>query len=299
MKINYISVNKCRICGSTNLEKELEIKDFDTDLGSYGLLVCHDCGMYYTSPYPDSLTLPELYRERASKNFDIDNSQFFSSLKDYLMKRDLKRFLSSYRSIPESFVDIGAGNGRAVCMFRKIEPCADVVAVDFAEDPPERLNHAEFSSIKYMQTNIFLGNDNNKFDLIMLRHVLEHVEHPLEFINTISRKLTERGMLVIEVPNIKSGLCRVFPKWSPSYYPPYHLVHFTESNLEKLLVRTGLDFDLSQAEMPLMSNLLANMCHCKLNNVFRFVGMILHPAQLLVNSMYSEKSVLVAVLRKK
>lgn len=299
MKINYIAVNRCRICGSSNLKKELDISDFDTGLGSYDLLVCHDCGMYYTSPYPDSLTLPELYMERASKNFDVNNSALFSWLKDYLMKRDLKRYLSSYAVFPESFADIGAGNGRAVCMFSKIVPTASAVAVDFAEDPPERLSHTEFSSIKYMQTNAFLENDSKKFDLIMLRHVLEHVEYPLEFINTISQKLTGRGMLVIEVPNIKNGLCRVFPKWSPSYYPPYHLVHFTKSNLENLLAKTGLDFHLSQAEMPLMSNLLANMCHRKLNNVFRFIGMTLHPAQLLVNSMYSEKSVLVAVLRKK
>jgi 2-polyprenyl-3-methyl-5-hydroxy-6-metoxy-1,4-benzoquinol methylase len=43
-----------------------------------------------------------------------------------------------------------------------------------------------------------------KFDTIIMSHVLEHIEKPIEVLKHISRMLTDNGVFIISVPNAKS-----------------------------------------------------------------------------------------------
>ncbi|RKY83677.1 class I SAM-dependent methyltransferase, partial [candidate division KSB1 bacterium] len=52
------------------------------------------------------------------------------------------------------------------------------------------------------------------FDLVMMWHVLEHIENPVLYLKEISRILKENGKLIIEVPNLDSLNFRIFKeKW--------------------------------------------------------------------------------------
>jgi 2-polyprenyl-3-methyl-5-hydroxy-6-metoxy-1,4-benzoquinol methylase len=43
-----------------------------------------------------------------------------------------------------------------------------------------------------------------KFDTIIMSHVLEHIEKPIEVLKHISRMLSDKGVFIISVPNAKS-----------------------------------------------------------------------------------------------
>lgn len=64
-------------------------------------------------------------------------------------------------------------------------------------------------------------------DLIVAHHVIEHMEHPKEFIKECHRVLRNEGYLAIETPDIKHN--RLF------YMDPTHLHPFDKQALESLI----------------------------------------------------------------
>ena len=296
-KPNYLARKSCLVCGNEKLLCDFHIKDFDTGLGSFKLLRCPVCGMMYTSPYPEEASLHLLYQNRGSGNFDEGNNVFFEFLKDFMAKQNLKQYLKRFNTTVNSFVDVGTGNARFPCVFMDLCPSAQITAVDFPFSPPLRIGRGGHKKIEYIQTQVFL-QENEKYDLIFLRHVLEHVHNPVDFVNNLNGKLNEGGMMVIEVPDISHPISKLFKKYSPSFYPPYHLTHFSTDNIKCFMDKAAVNYDIAGAEMPLMSNLLANLFGCKLNNIFRLFGVFLHPIQLFLSFISGKKTVVVAVIRK-
>jgi len=76
---------------------------------------------------------------------------------------------------------------------------------------------------------------SQKFDCIVIRHVLEYVEDLKNFLNEISSSLNLDGYLAIEVPNIvytlKTGAIGSFIH--------EHISYFSSQSLEKLLSEMG------------------------------------------------------------
>lgn len=103
------------------------------------------------------------------------------------------------------------------------------------------------------------------FDVVFLRHVIEHVPDPNSLISNARKCLKPDGILIIETPNNKSleiafrprillstirNHKKRYPNDSAWKYirkriyairPPIHLLTFSNNNLEQLLIKNGLD----------------------------------------------------------
>ena len=78
-----------------------------------------------------------------------------------------------------------------------------------------------------------------RFDLITLWHVLEHVDDPFATVSDLRGLLAPGGLLVAEVPNIAGWAARRF---GPDWYHldlPRHLHHFTPTTLQRVFRRVG------------------------------------------------------------
>ena len=75
-----------------------------------------------------------------------------------------------------------------------------------------------------------------QFDLIVSRHVLEHIEAPRPFIKALATSLATSGQLWIEVPDLDSTLRTRL--WSNFYQ--LHCNYFTAATLDLLAVTVGL-----------------------------------------------------------
>ena len=72
------------------------------------------------------------------------------------------------------------------------------------------------------------------FDVITLWHVMGHLEHLNETWDTLNKLLTEKGVLIIAVPNCSSYDAKKYGAHWAAYDVPRHLWHFTPGTIQKL-----------------------------------------------------------------
>lgn len=113
-------------------------------------------------------------------------------------------------------------------------------------EPSDGANIAKKFGIKvkknFFSKKLFI---NKKFDLIILRHTLEHIENVNKFLKEIFHVMNDKSIFVIEVPNLRfylnRGLLEVF-----SFQ---HIHYFSIKTFRELAVKLNLKI-LSATETP-------------------------------------------------
>lgn len=78
--------------------------------------------------------------------------------------------------------------------------------------------------------------DKDAYDLVVIRHVVEHVEDPIGFVADAAQVVKKGGLLYVEVPNSYYSV-------QQTYFPEFHVDHisyFTTASLLRLLDMCGL-----------------------------------------------------------
>lgn len=120
--------------------------------------------------------------------FDIDLSTKGKNLKERLQDIPIPNKLK--------MLDIGAGTGFSFfCLpeHTQVEPYA-------IEASAKCLPFLESKGISIVG-NDFSSDFGEEYDLIVVRHVLEHVLNPISFLTKVRKSLKEEGYLYIAVPN--------------------------------------------------------------------------------------------------
>ena len=166
-------------------------------------------------------------------------------------------------------------------------------------NPPPALLQTNNPSIKYFNNTNFFGSES-KYNLIFLRHVLEHTHDPVSLIKYLGELLTDSGVLYVEVPNLDSGCAKVFGRSWKCYYVPRHILHFTTKSLASVIHEAGLNAEIGRNEMPLMGNTCAILTGTDLNNIFvKLIGVLLHPFQLAIEAFNNSSTCINAICRKR
>ncbi len=101
---------------------------------------------------------------------------------------------------------------------------------------------------RYLNINFYDANDEfilkNKFDIIIVSHVLEHIKERDEFMRKLADLLSEDGLIIITVPQERfRGESAIFPmlfnvfKLRPENP---HVINFRCKDLKELFDKTGL-----------------------------------------------------------
>lgn len=134
--------------------------------------------------------------------------------------------------------DLGCGNGRALMRFR--DAGCEVVGVDI---DPDALAVAGANGVPVIQgTAEDLPREvgARTYDLVLMRHSLEHCLQPDVVIGNAARLLGGGGYLLCEVPNNEAlGLAMMGQTW-PWLDVPRHLNFFTARSLHRLCGGHGL-----------------------------------------------------------
>src|SRR3989344_659844 len=99
----------------------------------------------------------------------------------------------------------------------------------------------------YHRDEVYLRNQElfenakikEKFDVVILNHVLEHLEQPEKVLQKIHSLLNKRGIIAINVPNAGSLSAKIYGASWKYVLPDEHLWQFTEKALKSLLEKNG------------------------------------------------------------
>ncbi len=80
-----------------------------------------------------------------------------------------------------------------------------------------------------------------KFDLISMWHVLEHVRDLEEQFSTFDRLLNDNGKIIIAVPNYESYDAIYYEKFWAAYDVPRHVWHFSKNSIKIISKQFGYE----------------------------------------------------------
>jgi len=235
--------DSCPLCKSNIYEKYKNLRDrFDTVDDKFNLYECDNCGIGFLNPMPvgdASLFYPQNYLSSESTDEQIPNKMDLEKWYRYDQYRFDFKLL--YRSTgvslqkAESFLDIGCGSGERVS-FAKETGCNRSSGIDKFNFSKTNLS----KGIEIINSDILEFSPLEKFQVVSLAHVLEHMENPEEILLYIKKNiLADNGHLFIQVPNYGAFERHIFKtKWF-CFDAPRHLWHFNNNSLQKFLQKLG------------------------------------------------------------
>lgn len=86
---------------------------------------------------------------------------------------------------------------------------------------------------------------NNKFDVICMYHVFEHIKKPRDFLETCKKLLNKTGKIVIEVPHSEDPLITIFDskEFKDFVFQPMHPMVYNEKSLDYIFNECGFKKD--------------------------------------------------------
>lgn len=134
-------------------------------------------------------------------------------------------------------LDIGCGNGKLLVRLRHagFRRCLGV-------DPyvRETLHYANGAEVRKQSVFELAANSEERFDLVMAHHSLEHMTQPHEVLKAAAQLMTPEGWMLIRVPVAGGHAWRTYREHWFALDPPRHLFLPTQRSMQRLAARTGL-----------------------------------------------------------
>ena len=206
----------------------LKTKDFSVSGEPFELHWDEDLDMLVTLPQPENLTP---YYESENYISHTDSKKSFTDRLYHLVKlKNLKNKIQIIEYQVDkaiTLLDFGAGTGDFVITAKNSG--FKVVGVE----PNEKAR--QLASQKGIELQPSLGDlTGQKFQVITLWHVLEHIPNLEDQIASLVSLLDEDGILVIAVPNFKSSDAKYYKSYWAAFDVPRHLWHFSKKSISKL-----------------------------------------------------------------
>ncbi|MFQ5738303.1 MAG: class I SAM-dependent methyltransferase [Acidobacteriota bacterium] len=219
----------CELCGADDT-KLVFVVEGDR------LVRCRRCGLIYVNPRPSASLRDQVYaRDYFQKEVFKPPTHPAPSESDTSWNRQRFRLVAAGRP-PGRLLDVGCGTGHFLATAK--QHGWQVAGVEYSSYAAEVAREAA-------RVDVHVGTLEDSrfppgsFDALSLLHVLEHVPHPRRTVRRIHELLSEKGRLLIEVPDFGSPHARELRgRWS-NIKPQEHLYYFTLETLRVLLQLEG------------------------------------------------------------
>jgi SAM-dependent methyltransferase len=231
---------RCLLCNSDRASLLIEAPD--TLPGSDGLWFavaqCQDCGLCYTSPRPGDRAIGRFYPVSATPH-DRAPAPRARRWWRISMRGRARHELHNLAPYGRSrLLDVGCGSGSFLARMR--QRGWNVTGLDTSTATVQHLRgELGLSALVGSLPHPELADCS--FDVITMRHSLEHVHRPLDVLRAAHRLLAVGGRLVVSASNIDSLPFKWFGRHWRGLDLPRHLTHFTPDTLQLMLARAGFE----------------------------------------------------------
>lgn len=237
MEQNIIS---CPACNHQQATLQKQVKDYFLTQEEFQLVSCNACNLLFTHPRPSVLNIGDYYKSENYVSHSSTKKGIVNRIYGIVRSITLKQKVSLIKQLTNrrQLLDIGAGTGHFLSQAKKagfivagLEPDSDARKYALDQHQLELKDLTELSKII------------EKFDVVTMWHVLEHVYSLQEDLSTISTVVSKDGFLIIAVPNHSSYDAKYYDTFWAAYDVPRHLLHFTPETLIPLIEKYGFQFE--------------------------------------------------------
>lgn len=229
-------LNQCRLCAGNDL-KLIMTDGRNRDLNYYR---CAGCGLwnYDLDCGTDQTQYREVYISPRDQGYSHNIHQ----------RGSWQFFKKHWRGSPGRIMDIGCGNGGLLYLAR--QDGWDVRGLELSASAAHSIK--EDLDIDVVAANFleYEGKDTGSYDVVCLRHVLEHLPDSILAMSKIERLLKPGGLALLEFPNTAS-LAYAYKRFLKNrglknkkysaQWRPGHCNEFCRKAFTYLLDRTGFD----------------------------------------------------------
>lgn len=224
----------CNLCGGDDFR---QLSSRDRKSQELITVACCQCGLVSHEQIPTDQELTDYYRHQYRHEYHQEYSpSAYRVVREWRRGGELVKMVQPFLAPTDRVLEIGSGIGCTVKQFELagfassgIEP-----GEGFCQYSREQLQ----ASVK--QASLGEMARHPQADLIMLVHVLEHLNRPLQALQHLGDLLTDGGQLYVEVPNF--GLPHVAPS---KLFHFAHIYNYSAATLTMLGQASG--FEVEQA----------------------------------------------------
>lgn len=233
----------CRVCDTDGIEKKinyktpinhnyLKNKNDEFELHDFEIYFCNSCGFIQSPHYVKPKT--ELY-----ENY-ITLSSWKNQPQAQLIINRMNDFLGL--ETDSKIIDVGANDGSFLDLLHNsgytnisgIEPTSDASTI--------AINKSHKIIQDFLTTDLIYQHKLAKeFDVVISRHVLEHILELNDFLTACRTMLSNNGILILELPDHGEAI-----KYNDYSFWEEHVNYFTENTLNTALKKNGLEIFASE-----------------------------------------------------
>ena len=213
----------------------METKDFTLTGETFKLLHDPVLDMLVTEPQPENIgkyyESEDYISHTDAKKSLVD--KIYHRVKGYNLKGKLS-LINSYAGTDKSVLDVGAGTGDFLALATK---CGwEASGVEPNELARLKAQDKGVTLIEYLDA----VPSSQKFEVITLWHVLEHLPDLESQIAKLVGLLTNTGTLIVAVPNFKSYDANYYKEYWAAFDVPRHRWHFSQKSVQKIFEKHGM-----------------------------------------------------------
>lgn len=211
--------------------------------------ICKGCGLVYLNPRWNKNMYNELYKEHYDEQYRLENKPDYGIEGVILNMEEIwERIIGScndkYLGEIKNVLDVGCGSGYGLKYLKDQIGNIKIYGIESSPLCCRTLQSSEIGA-KLVTTDFdsnWIESHLNRFDLIIMRHVLEHSLKPLEALLKLKNVLSPDGIVYIAVPDMMHPrtVLRDYDQWWEYWFRAVHTYYFSKETLFNTLDRVML-----------------------------------------------------------
>lgn len=224
-------MTKCYLCKSNKCEK---IRNVDNHNFKTSVYICRNCDLVFLDPMMTEEEERHFYSKgQYDKNYNTEDDDTPEKTYNFQLPEAKIRRERFKDILKGDILEIGCSSGYFLDVCKD-----DVESVTGVELRPEFIEYTQALGVDVVDS---LDKLDEKFDVIFMFHVLEHLSNPISFLKKVKKYLKKNGRLICEVPNVHDALISLYniTNFEKTYFHPAHNFYFSKHTLNSILVKAG------------------------------------------------------------
>jgi len=213
---------------------KLVVKDHSVSGEMFELIYNKKLDFLETKPQPTLDKLSDYYKSEDYISHTDSKRNLFETTYQFIKKIALKKklkLINTYSKSGKVLLDMGCGTGSFLQIAQ--QNGWKVLGIEPNQDARKIANNKIGDFV--FDVDHLIKLEKERYDVITLWHVLEHLPNIEVHIKIFKRLLKQNGTLIIAVPNYKSYDAQFYKNHWAAFDVPRHLWHFSKTAISKLV----------------------------------------------------------------